>query len=121
MAVLLPIRDVASSADIMFLLVFMMVNVTVVVLRRKRPDARRPFRVPFLPLFPLLGVLSQLFLSTYLFNLSPVAWYASLAWIGLGVLFYVTYARQTEAMPEPVRIIHEEIVAVAEYLSLIHI
>ncbi|HEY74720.1 MAG TPA: amino acid permease [Thermoflexia bacterium] len=119
MAVLLPIRDVASSASIMFLLVFMMVNATVIVLRKKRPDVRRPFRVPLLPLFPLLGIFSQIFLSTYLFNLSPIAWYASLAWIGLGVLFYFTYARRMEALPEPVRIIHEEIVAVTQYSVLI--
>ena len=119
MAVLLPIRDVASSADIMFLLLFMMVNVTVIVLRKKRPDVRRPFRVPLLPLIPFLGIFSQIFLSTYLFHLSPIAWYASLAWIGLGVLFYLTYARRMEALPEPVRIIHEEIVAVTQYSVLI--
>jgi len=119
MAVLLPIRDVASSADIMFMLMFMMVNVTVIVLRRKRPDVSRPFKVPLLPLFPLLGVFSQLFLSVYLFNLSPIAWYATLTWIALGTVFYLTYAARAEAMPEPVRIIHEEIVAVTQYSILI--
>ena len=119
MALLLPIRDVASSADIMFMLMFMMVNITVVVLRRKRADVPRPFRVPLMPLFPVLGVLFQLVLSIYLFNLSPIAWYAALIWIGLGVVFYLTYAAKAEAMPEPVRIIHEEIVAVAQYSVLI--
>ena len=119
MAVLLPIRDVASAADIMFMLMFMMVNLTLIVLRRKRPDVARPFEVPLLPLFPLLGILSQIFLSIYLFNLSPIAWYTALAWIGLGALFYLTYARKAEALPEPVRIIHEEIVAVARYSVLV--
>jgi len=119
MAVLLPIRDVASSADIMFMLMFMMVNLTLILLRRKRADVARPFRSPAMPLLPLLGIASQLFLSLYLFNLSPIAWYTALAWIGLGSVFYVAYAARAEAMPEPVRIIHEEIIAVAQYSVLI--
>jgi len=119
MTVLLPIEDVASSADIIFMLVFLMVNATVIVLRHRRADVGRPFRVPLMPLFPLLGILFQLFLAVYLFNLSPVAWYTTLTWIGLGLFFYLTYAARAEAMPEPVRIIHEEIVAVAHYSVLI--
>jgi amino acid transporter/nucleotide-binding universal stress UspA family protein len=118
MAVLLPIEDVASAADIMFMLLFAMVNVSVITLRRRRPDTERPFLMPLMPLFPLLGIASQLVLAGYLFNLSPVAWYASLIWIGLGILFYAIYARQAEAMPEPVRVIHEEIVAVTAYSVL---
>jgi amino acid transporter/nucleotide-binding universal stress UspA family protein len=119
MAVLLPIRDVASSADIMFMLMFMMVNITVIVLRRKRRDAKRPFRIPLMPLFPVLGIIFQLILSLALFDLSPVAWYTTVAWVALGTIFYVAYARQAEALPEPVRIIHEEIVAAANYSVLI--
>jgi nucleotide-binding universal stress UspA family protein len=60
-----------------------------------------------------------LVLSVYLFNLSPIAWYATLTWIALGTLFYGVYARRSEAMPEPVRIIHEEIVAVTGYSVLV--
>jgi amino acid transporter/nucleotide-binding universal stress UspA family protein len=119
MSVLLPIQDVASSADIMFLLLFMMVNTSAITLRRRQPDLDRVFRIPLMPFLPLLGIASQLFLSVYLFNLSPIAWYATVIWIAAGTLFYALYARRAEAMPEPVRIIHEEIVAVTEYSVLI--
>lgn len=120
MPLLLPgIEDVASAANIMFMLLFSMVNISVITLRRRRADAERPFRVPLLPLLPILGIVSQLVLAVYLFNLSPIAWYATLVWIAAGTLFYATYARRAEAMPEPVRIIHEEIVAVTEYSVLI--
>jgi amino acid transporter/nucleotide-binding universal stress UspA family protein len=119
MAMLLPIEDVASAADIMFMLLFTMVNVSAITLRWRQPNLYRPFKAPLMPLLPLLGIVSQLVLSVYLFNLSPIAWYATLMWIGLGSLFYVAYAARAEAMPEPVRVIHEEIVAVAEYSVLI--
>ncbi len=119
MAVLLPIEDVASAADIMFMLLFTMVNASVIILRRRQPDVERPFKVPLMPLLPILGILTQLVLSVYLFNLSPIAWYATLVWIGLGVPFYLGYVRRVEAMPEPVRVIHEEIVSVADYSVLV--
>jgi len=119
MAVLLPIEDVASAADIMFMLLFMFVNLSVITLRRRKPNAERPFKVPWTPFLPIIGIVSQLVLAIYLFNLSPVAWYTTLIWIAAGILFYVAYARRAEALPEPVRIIHEEIVAVTEYSVLI--
>ena len=121
MALLLPIEDVASAADIMFMLLFTMVNLSVITLRRRRPDVERPFKIPLMPLFPVLGIISQLVLSVYLFNLSPIAWYATLIWIGAGTLFYVFYVRRLEEVPEPVRIIHEEIVAVTQYSVLVPI
>jgi nucleotide-binding universal stress UspA family protein len=120
MPLLLPrIEDVASAANIMFMLLFSMVNVSVITLRRRRADAERPFKVPLMPLLPILGIGSQLILSAYLFNLSPIAWYATVAWIAAGTLLYAAYFRRREAMPEPVRIIHEEIIAVAEYSVLV--
>lgn len=49
----------------------------------------------------------------------PVAWYTTLIWIALGTLFYVVYSARAPAMAEPVRIVHEEIVAVADHSVLI--
>ncbi|MGD9001657.1 MAG: amino acid permease [Anaerolineae bacterium] len=118
MAQLLPIQDVASAAGIIFMLLFVMVNISVITLRR-RSDAERPFKAPLVPIFPLLGIVSQLFLSINLFSLSPLAWYTTLIWIALGTIFYAIYVVRSERMAEPVRIIHEEIVAVAGYSVLI--
>ena len=56
MAVLLPIEDVAAAADIMFLLLFVQVNVAVMRLRKKRPDLDRGFHIPFMPLVPILAI-----------------------------------------------------------------
>ena len=119
MAMLLPIEDVASAADIMFMLLFTMVNISLITMRRRQPAVKRPFTVPLMPVLPLLGIVSQLVLAVYLFKLSPVAWYATLAWIAAGILFHAAYVRRAEAMPEPVQILHEEIIAVTAYSVLI--
>jgi amino acid transporter len=108
----LPIKDVASAADIMFLMLFAMVNLTAIRLRKLRPDLDRGFKVPFMPLIPILGIACQALLAFSLFRLSPVAWFTVVSWIGAGLVFYVAYARTAEAMEEPELVLHEEIVTV---------
>ncbi len=96
MAVALPIEDVASAADIMFLLVFLQVNVTLVRMRRTHPGLPRGFRVPLVPLVPVLGIVTQLFIAVYLFVYSPKAWFSALAWLAAGFAVYKGYASKTE-------------------------
>ena len=93
MAVGLPIEDVASAAAIMFLLLFIQVNVAVIVIRKKfGKELEYGYRMPFFPFIPILGVISQLFLAIYMFNYSPRGWYASIIWIAIGFLVYSGYS-----------------------------
>ena len=97
MALLLPIEDVASAADIMFLFIFMQVNVVVIRLRKKRPDLDRGFRIPFMPAIPILGIVTQVFIAYYLVQYSPKAFVTAVAWIGAGTAIYYLYASKKEA------------------------
>jgi amino acid transporter/nucleotide-binding universal stress UspA family protein len=115
MVIALPIKDVASAADIMFLVLFAMVNLTVIRLRKLRPDLDRGFKVPLMPLIPILGITFQTILAFSLFQLSPIAWYTTVLWIGAGLVFYFAYARTSEAMEEPELVLHEEIVTVRRH------
>jgi amino acid transporter/nucleotide-binding universal stress UspA family protein len=96
MAVSLPIEDVASAADIMFLLLFLQVNITMIRLRKKRPELDRGFFVPLYPLLSLLGILMLLFIAIYMFNYSPIAWVLTIIWIVLGIGVYEVYASRRE-------------------------
>lgn len=96
MAVALPIEDVASAADIMFLLVFLQVNVTLIRMRKTHPNLKRGFRVPLVPLVPILGIATQLFIAGYMFFYSPRAWFSAVAWIVIGFAVYKLYASKTE-------------------------
>jgi amino acid transporter len=97
MAALLPIEDVAAAADIMFLLLFVQVNLALVRLRRKRPDLDRGFRVPLVPLVPGLAIATMLFLAVFLFTHYPLSWFAAGGWIGVGLVVYYGYSRKREA------------------------
>jgi amino acid transporter/nucleotide-binding universal stress UspA family protein len=112
MVTALPIKDVASAANILFLMLFAMVNLTAIRLRKLRPDLDRGYKVPLMPLVPILGISFQTLLALSLFRLSPIAWFTAVSWIGAGLVLYFAYARTSEAMEEPALVLHEEIVTV---------
>jgi len=96
MSVSLHIEDVASAADIMFLLLFLQVNITLIRLRKKRPDLDRGFFTPLFPYLTIVGILFLLFLAVYMFNYSPLGWLVTGVWIGIGLVIYRTYAAKRE-------------------------
>jgi APA family basic amino acid/polyamine antiporter len=85
-----PIQVLGEMTSIGTLFAFVVVCAAVLILRAKRPDARRPFRVPFGPVFPILGVLSCVYLMV---NLTVMTWVRFLVWLDLGMVIYWFYGR----------------------------
>jgi APA family basic amino acid/polyamine antiporter len=77
------------------LFAFVIVCVAVLVMRRTHPEAARPFRVPLVPLVPLLGVVSCLLL---MFSLPPENWLRLVVWLALGLVIYFGYGRRHSLM-----------------------
>jgi amino acid transporter/nucleotide-binding universal stress UspA family protein len=96
MSVSLPIEDVASAADIMFLLLFFQVNLTLIRLRRKRPDLDRGFRVPLFPALTYLAIGLLAFLAVFMVTYSPKGALVTAGWVGAGMLVYRFYASKRE-------------------------
>jgi len=96
MAIALPIHDVGSAADIMFLMLFLQVNVVVITMRRRRPDLKRGFITPLLPYIPIAGIITQFFLAINLFHFSWIAWAFALGWVGTGLILYYLYMKPHE-------------------------
>ena len=87
---LTQIQTVGEMTSIGTLFAFVVVCVAVLVLRKKRPDARRPFKVPFGSVFPVLGIISCLYL---MLSLPVITWVRFLVWLDLGIAIYWTYGR----------------------------
>lgn len=97
MALAIPIEDVAAAADIMFLLLFLQVNVAVVTLRHKYGDRLNyGYLMPFFPIVPIIGIITKLFLAVFMFNYSPIAWVFAGIWIVVGTFLFYIYARPRE-------------------------
>ena len=90
----LDITRVAASADIMFLLLFLLVNWAVIVLRRTMPDVKRYYLIPLFPLIPIFGIVTKFMLAMSLWTIEPQAWIIALGWIALGFVIHYLYQRK---------------------------
>ncbi|HLE98070.1 MAG TPA: APC family permease, partial [Candidatus Thermoplasmatota archaeon] len=88
-AAFLPLQVLVDVTNIATLLAFAAVLACVVVLRRREPEAPRPFRMPLVPWLPLVGI--ALLLTILATVRAPGTWFGFLAWVGLGLLIYGAY------------------------------
>jgi APA family basic amino acid/polyamine antiporter len=95
MAGFLPIGMLLHLTNIGTLLAFVIVCAAVLIMRKKYPDAERPFRCPWVPVVPILGILTCLLL---MFSLPVANWWRLGAWLALGVLIYAFYGRKHSVM-----------------------
>ena len=91
-SVVLPTESAGNMSSLFFLLSFVVVNGSVIRLRRERPAMRRPYEMPFYPVTPLLGIGLNLLLTgvlvVYLVRTDPLALGLSAGWIALGGVAY---------------------------------
>src|SRR5690606_28207245 len=95
LAAVFPMGVLEEMVNIGTLFAFVLVCIGVVVLRRTRPDLPRGFRVPFVPLVPILAVLACGWL---MLNLSVETWIRFTVWMGLGVVIYFLYGRHKSVL-----------------------
>lgn len=88
LAAFVPIGVAAELTNIGTLFAFTLVCGAVLVLRRTRPDLKRPFRTPFVPVVPILGMGACLGLIAYL---PRITWVGFLVWATLGLGLYFVY------------------------------
>ncbi|MDQ1127227.1 APA family basic amino acid/polyamine antiporter [Microbacterium sp. SORGH_AS 505] len=88
---LTPVGVLEEMVNIGTLSAFVLVSVGVIVLRRRRPDLERGFRVPLNPWLPALSVIVCVYL---MLNLTVETWLRFLIWLALGFVIYFAYSRR---------------------------
>ncbi|MCI0587373.1 MAG: amino acid permease [Planctomycetes bacterium] len=91
----LPLGYLLSLTNIGTLLAFVIVCAAVLIMRKKHPEAERPFRCPMVPLVPILGILSCLLL---MFSLPAANWWRLGVWLLIGFVIYFLYSRRHSVM-----------------------
>jgi APA family basic amino acid/polyamine antiporter len=89
LATFVPLTQLAELVNIGTLFAFVLVAIGVLVLRRTRPDLKRAFRCPGVPVVPVLAVLAAFYL---MLNLPGGTWVRFFVWMALGFAFYLVYA-----------------------------
>lgn len=86
-----PVSDLGHMVSIGTLFAFSLVCIGVLILRKTDPDLVRPFRTPFVPLVPILGILVCVVMMA---SLPIVSWERLGIWMALGVVIYYTYSKK---------------------------
>ena len=86
-----PIGKVAELVNIGTLAAFIIVSISVIVLRKKHPDVHRPFSCPLVPIVPILAVL---FCSFLIMQLPTFTKMAFVVWLVIGLFIYFTYGKK---------------------------
>jgi APA family basic amino acid/polyamine antiporter len=84
-----PIDEIAKMVNIGTLLAFVIVSISVMVLRRTNPSQPRPFRTPWVPLVPILGVITNGYMMA---KLGMWNWIRLIVWLAIGLVVYFTYS-----------------------------
>ena len=87
-AAVVDIGSLADLTNIGTLFAFVLVCLGVIILRRKQPDRPRPFRVPFVPVFPILGIV---FCFILMLSLPLETWGRFFVWLIVGLCIYFLY------------------------------
>jgi APA family basic amino acid/polyamine antiporter len=85
---LTPIATLGNLVSIGTLMAFVIVSIGILVLRSTRPDLPRPFRMPGVPVVPVLSAAISLLL---MLGLPRATWERLILWMTIGVVFYFAY------------------------------
>jgi len=95
---LFPLNLLGELISIGTLLAFALVCAGVLVLRRTQPNLPRPFRTPWVPLIPVLGILICI---AQMFSLPNITWLNLTIWLALGFAVYFGYSRKHSKLARP--------------------
>ncbi|HEU4606259.1 MAG TPA: amino acid permease [Nitrososphaera sp.] len=93
----LPLTDIAVAAGVIFLLLFVQVNIAVITVRKIYGDKLSyGFKTPLFPVIPIIGIFLKLGLALYLLVTQPLSWIITVLWILIGFAIYRMYTFKRE-------------------------
>ncbi|MET9145274.1 MULTISPECIES: amino acid permease [unclassified Streptomyces] len=94
------LSELAELVNIGTLFAFIVVALSVIILRRTRPDLHRAFRTPLVPFVPVVSVLASLWL---MLNLPAETWLRFAVWMAIGFVVYFLYGRSHSRLAQRAR------------------
>jgi APA family basic amino acid/polyamine antiporter len=97
---ILPLQLLGQLVNIGTLLAFVLVCIGVLVLRKTRPDLERPFRTPWVPFVPVMGILCC---AGLMMTLPMDTWLRLLVWLLIGFAIYFGYGKKHSFLQKELR------------------
>ncbi len=100
-----PVSDLGHMVSIGTLLAFVLVCIGVMVMRKTDPSTPRPFRTPWVPFVPIMGIITCFYLMT---TLPLVSWERLFIWMALGVAIYFIYGRKHSLVRKNINVVPKD-------------
>jgi APA family basic amino acid/polyamine antiporter len=97
-AAFIPGDIVGDMTSIGTLFAFVLVCISVIILRKKEPDMVREFKTPLVPFVPLLGVFVC---CAMMYGLGWTNWLRLFVWMAIGIVFYFSYGKKHSKLNNP--------------------
>ncbi|MFP9100292.1 amino acid permease [Flavobacterium sp. RHBU_24] len=94
-AAFVPGDIVGDMTSIGTLFAFILVCISVIILRKREPDMVREFKTPWVPIVPILGVVVCL---AMIYGLGWLNWARLIGWMALGIVFYFAYSKKNSTL-----------------------
>lgn len=112
MVTFLPLFDVAALASLLFILLFLQLNLAGINIHYRWPDTKWYYRIPFFPILPLVAVAIYVALAITMLQVNLNAWIIAAFWVLLGFVNYFAYAQTRSRQSFETGIVYEEAVRI---------
>ena len=112
MVIFLPLFDVASIASLLFILLFLQLNIAGINIHFKWPDTQWAYKIPLFPVLPLLAIIIYAILAVTMIQVNATAWIIAAFWVLLGFINYFAYAETKSREQFETGIVYEEAVRI---------
>ena len=110
MVIFLPLFDVASAASLLFVLLFLQLNIAGTKIHFKYPNIKWAYKIPLFPLTPILAVILYTLLALTMLQVNLTAWIVAIFWTLIGLVNYLSYAQTQSRENFEKEIVDEEAV-----------
>jgi APA family basic amino acid/polyamine antiporter len=106
LAATVPLDIIFELVNIGTLFAFVIVNIGVIILRRTRPEMERGFRVPWVPVVPIIGALLCVYLMK---QLTVETWARFVIWLLIGLVLYFVYGKRHSKLQHGEVVVTEDV------------
>lgn len=114
MIIFLPLYSVGAVASLLFILLFLQLNIAAIQLYRKRPETKWVYRIPFFPIPPIIAIVIYIILAIAMLKVNLTAWFVVSIWFLLGLVNFFAYAEKKEYEEFEREIVYEKTLRLGE-------
>lgn len=96
MIIFLPLYDVGAAASLLFILLFLQLNIAAIQIYRKKPETKWSYKIPFFPFTPILAIIIYTVLAIMMLKVNLIAWLVVFIWLLLGLVNFFAYSKKKE-------------------------